>query len=137
MAFADGSKGYFAFDGSSNQNGTLTDYSSYITGVSLSETIDTDETTTFGDTAKQYIPALEDATIDIDALFDPTLDQGVNNAKRQTVRFEFAPQGTASGNVKYHGSFIVTSPDKDISLGSAGAMSFSAQITNGAKRATY
>ena len=67
MAFVHGKKAVFKID---NSAGTSTDISAYCEEVSLSRSIETAETTTFGNDSKTYITGLTDATVSLSGKFD-------------------------------------------------------------------
>ena len=59
MAFKHGKNTVFKVD---NSGGSLTDISSYLNSVSFPRTIETAETSSFGNSAKTYIVGLSDST---------------------------------------------------------------------------
>lgn len=108
MAFRHGKNAVFKVD---NSGGTLTDISAYCDEVSLPRSIETGETTTYGKTAKTYIVGLTDATISVSGKWDSTVDAHLAGILGQdaTVTFEYGPEGSASGRIKYTGEAILTS----------------------------
>ena len=50
------------------------DFSSYFNDVSAATTVETAETSTFGSSAKEYIPGLMDGTVSLSGLFESTAD---------------------------------------------------------------
>lgn len=134
MAFAHGSNAVFKVDNSSD---VLTDISSYVKSVSFPRTIETAETTTLGKTAKCYIAGLEDATISIEGPFDPTLDALLDGIRRTEVDFEYGPQGSDSGAVKYTGKCILTSYEATTGVDGVGSYSAEFQVTDAITRSTY
>lgn len=97
---------------------TLYDLSPITDSASNPRTLGTAETTHFGSTAKEFIVGLQDSTISIQGKFDATIDQKISAAMDALVAgtipyipYEFDPAGTATGNPKYTGNFIITTYD--------------------------
>ncbi len=136
MAFGHGSKAVFKLD---NSGGTLTDISAYVTSVGFSPKADTVEVSTLGDTAKDYIAGLKDATISIEGPFDPTVDAILNAAlgASATKSFEYGPQGSTTGNVKYTGEAICTGYEISTGMDGAGTFSAELQVSGAITRGTY
>lgn len=136
MAFNHGKSAVFKLD---NSSGVLTDISSYLTDVSLPLNADTAEVTTLGDSSKEYLAGLKDATISIEGKWDPTVDAILEAAlgASLTKTFEYGPAGSTTGNVKYTGECICTS--HEVTTGVDGAAEFSAelQVTAGVTRTTF
>lgn len=83
-----------------------TDISSYLDSVSYPRTMDTAETTTFGSSARSYIPSFPGNTWSISGKFDATsggIDQTLNALQGLTnsVALEYGPSGSTTGNSKY------------------------------------
>ena len=107
MAFVHGKDSVFKLD---NNSGSLTDISAYVNNVDFPESADVAETTMLGAEAKSYIAGLTDATISLTGMWDSTADAilGVVIGKDDTLSYEYSPEGTASGKVKYTGECIMT-----------------------------
>jgi hypothetical protein len=56
-----------------NSGGSLTDISNTLTDVSFPRSVDTAETSAFGDSAKTYIVGLSDATVSVSGNYDATV----------------------------------------------------------------
>lgn len=134
--FTHGSKAVFKLDDAA---GTLTDISAYITSVSFPRNADTVEVTTLGDTDKEYIAGLKDATISIEGIFDPAIDAIFDAAlgASATKSFEYGPQGSTTGNVKYTGECICTSYEPETGVDGAGTFSAELQVSGVITRGTY
>jgi len=114
---------------------TLRDYSAYLTGsgVSLQRQIDMLDATNAGDTSKEYVTGLKDATFDIEIQYDATylgyLD-GVYEAGGLTagtpLNFEYYPGGNVSTHRKYSGVCYVT--NVQINTAVAGLITITASI---------
>jgi hypothetical protein len=111
--------------------------SPYLTSVSFPKAIDTAEVTTLGDTAKEYIVGLVDATISAEGIYDPTLDGYIANiVTAGSAAFEYSPQGTTAGNVKYSGTAILTSYEVATAVDGAGTVSLELQVTGAVTKGT-
>ena len=107
MAFVHGKDSKFKLD---NSSGSLTDISSYVNNVDFPETADVAETSALGSSNKSFVVGLKDATIGLTGLWDSTADAifGAVVGQSATLSFEYSPEGTASGKVKYTGEAIMT-----------------------------
>lgn len=121
-----------------------TDVSAYLTNVSQPLTKDALETTTMGDSARDYIEGLRNATISLSGRWDGadnTLDETLYNAydNSSLVTFSLNPTGTAtfSDNAPgYTGNMRVTNYEHNAAFD--GVVSFSAtlQVSGAVTRAT-
>jgi len=136
MAFTHGKDSVFKLDDS---GGTLTDISSYINSVDFPETADVAETTVLGDGNKTYIVGLKDATIAIAGLWDSTIDGilGAVVGQSATLSFEYSPEGTTAGNIKYTGECILTSYAQSSPVGDVVAYSADFQVSGAVTRGTH
>lgn len=128
-AFSHGKKSSFKLD---NSGGALTDVTTYLTDVSMPQSVDTAEASTLGMNSKAHVVGLEGGTVSISGLFDPTIDAHLTGIKGQdaTVSFEYGPQGTTTGLRKYTGEMILTAYDPSGSI--SGVSKFTASfITSG------
>lgn len=141
MAFTHGKKSKFEID---NSSGTPVDISAYCEEVSLSRDIETAETTTFGDNAKEYIIGLTDATISVSGKFDAagasTVDAVLSGILGQdaSVTFAYTPGGgsPSSSNPKYTGECYLTSYEVSGSVGDVSTFSASFQCSGAITRTT-
>ena len=122
-----------------NSGGTLTDISNTLTDVSFPQTVETAETTSFGSSAKTYIVGLSDSTLSVSGNFDATVDAHLAGILGQaaTVSFEYGPEGSTNGQVKYTGEAILTSYEKSGAVGDVVSYSAELQITGAVTRGTY
>lgn len=136
MAFVHGKDSVFKLD---NSSGTLTDISTYVNSVDFPETADVAETTTLGDGSKSYIVGLKDATISISGLWDSTLDGilGAVVGQSATLSFEYSPEGTTGGNIRYTGECIVTSYSQSSPVGDVVGFSADMQVSGDVTRGTH
>mgnify|MGYP001343791101 FL=1 len=136
MAFVHGKDSVFKLD---NSGGTLTDISSYVNSVDFPETADVAETSTLGSSAKSYIVGLKDATLSIAGLWDSTVDGilGAVVGQSSTLSFEYSPEGTGSGAIKYTGECILTSYSQSSPVGDVVSYSADFQVSGAVTRGTH
>lgn len=136
MAFVHGSDSVFKLD---NSGGSLTDISSYVNNVDFPQTADVAETTTLGASNKTYIVGLKDATISLSGLWDATADAifGAVVGQSATLSFEYSPEGTSVGAIKYTGEAIMTNYAKSSPVGDVVGYSADLQVTGAVTRATH
>lgn len=80
-----------------------------IRSFSISETADTLETTSMGDTSRTYLPSLKSFSGSIDVFWDESDTTGqVALVVGAEVTIKFYPEGTTSGDTYLSGSAIVT-----------------------------
>ena len=136
MAFTHGKDSVFKLD---NASGSLTDISSFVNNVDFPETADVSETTTLGADNKTYIAGLKDATISLAGLWDATADAifGAVVGQSATLSYEYSPEGTASGKIKYTGEVILTSYAISSPVGDAVGYSADLQVSGAVTRGTH
>jgi hypothetical protein len=122
-----------------NAGGSLTDISNTLTDVSFPQSVETAETTSFGSSAKTYIVGLSDSTVSVSGNFDATVDAHLGGILGQaaTVSFEYGPEGTTAGQVKYTGEAILTSYEKSGGVGDVVTYSAEFQVTGVVTRGTF
>ena len=136
MAFTHGKDSVFKLD---NASGSLTDISSFVNNVDFPETADVSETTTLGADNKTYIAGLKDATISLAGLWDATADAifGAVVGQSATLSYEYSPEGTASGKIKYTGEAILTSYAISSPVGESVGYSADLQVSGAVTRGTH
>lgn len=136
MAFKHGKNAVFKID---NSAGSLTDISSYVNEASLPRSIETGETTVFGNSAKTYVVGLTDATISISGPWDPTLDSTLAGILGQDASktFEYGPEGSGSGATKYTGECYMTSYETSSPVADVVTFSAEFQVTGTITRTTF
>ena len=136
MAFTHGKDSVFKLD---NASGSLTDISSFVNNVDFPETADVSETTTLGADNKTYIAGLKDATISLAGLWDATADAifGAVVGQSATLSYEYSPEGTASGKIKYTGEAILTSYSISSPVGDAVGYSADLQVSGAITRGSH
>ena len=111
----------------------LSDVSAYLTNITFNESGNVIDTATFGDTYKEYIRGQADLTFSIEGIYDPymgTLLFALGTAT-STSSWEFYPQGTASGKLRYGGECFLTTASVPGSLDEAVTYSAEFQVTAG------
>jgi hypothetical protein len=136
MAFVHGKSTDFRID---NSGGTLTDISAYCDSVDFPQSVETAETTTFGDSNKDYIVGLKDSTVSFSGKWDSALDAILAPILGQaaSVSFQYGPAGSTVTNVKYTGECFLTSYQVTGSVGDVVTFSAEAQVTGAVTRGTY
>lgn len=135
MAFSHGSVAQFFVDGF---NAT-----SFVNEVSHSASIDAAETTVLGNTAKQYVPGLEDATVKTSGFWDATgsaatdtlsFDYKVQSIVRQFVPVLYIPQTDAQGSICYFSQMMLTSHNRGTNVSDAASSDLEFQGETGFNR---
>ena len=136
MAFVHGKSSVFKLD---NASGSLTDISAFVNNVDFPETADVAETSVLGASNKTFIVGLKDATISLSGLFDATVDAilGAVVGQTATLSYEYSPEGTASGKVKYTGEAILTNYALSSPVGDVVAYSADLQCSGAVTRGTH
>ena len=136
MAFVHGKSSVFKLD---NASGSLTDISAFVNNVDFPETADVAETSVLGASNKTYIVGLKDATISLSGLFDATADAifGAVVGQTATLSFEYSPEGTASGKIKYTGECILTNYAMSSPVGDVVAYSADLQVSSAVSRGSH
>jgi hypothetical protein len=122
-----------------NSSGTLTSISDTLTDVSFPQSVDTAETSTFGSSAKSYVVGLTGSTVSVSGNFDATVDALLAGILGQaaSVSFEYGPEGSTNGFVKYTGECFLTSYEKSGAIGDVVTYSAEFQVTGAVTRGTY
>ena len=136
MAFVHGKDSVFKLD---NASGSLTDISAFVNNVDFPETADVAETSVLGASNKTYLAGLKDATIGLTGFFDATADAifGAVIGQSATLSFEYSPEGTASGKIKYSGECILTNYALSSPVGDVVAYSGDLQVSGAVTRGTH
>lgn len=112
MAFVHGKNAVFKLDDSGGTLRTLTSYVDNVSGLPGGRNLS--EVTAFGDSGTRSIPGLQDVEFSISGSFDSTASTGPNavlNGLRtatSTATFEYGPEGSNTGNVKFTGECWLT-----------------------------
>jgi predicted secreted protein len=127
-----------------NAAGSLTDISNTLNEVTLPRSIETAETTAFGNDDKTYIVGLGDATISVSGMFDATVNTHLNAAVAAlkagtlaTASFEYGPAGSGSGSPKLSGESLITSYEIGSPVGDVVTYSLELQVTGAITAGTF
>jgi hypothetical protein len=107
MSFVHGKNAVFKLDDSGGTLRTLTSYADSVSGLPGARKLS--ETTAFGDSGDKNIPGLQSVKFTAKGHFDSTATTGpiaVLNGLRTataTATFEYGPEGSSTGNIKYTG----------------------------------
>lgn len=122
-----------------NAAGTLVDISNVLRDVSLPISADTPETTAFGSTNKSYVIGIKDGRFSCSGMYDAATDailEGIFGLEAART-FEYGPEGSATGRVKYTGSVFLTSYTVSGSVSDMVAASCEFQVTGALTRSTW
>ena len=122
-----------------NSGGTLTNISDTLNSVTFPREIETLETTSFGSSNRSYVVGFTDATISIEGSFDATVDAHLAGILGQeaSVSFEYGPEGTTAGQVKYTGEALMTSYETSAGVGDIVTYSAEFQVTGAITRGAF
>lgn len=134
MPFVHGKSAVFKIDDS---GGVLRDISAYCDNIDFPLTADTAEVTTFGDSSKEYVAGLKDATISISGSWDATADGYLAGIQAAIGTFEYGPAGSAGGAVKYTGECICTGYNVTAPVGDKVSFSAEFQVSGAVTRTTF
>lgn len=113
-----------------DSGGTLRDISAYVTNVDFPQEAAPLESTVFGKAARTRIAGLKDASVSIQGNWDSTVTTGPDAILSGIVgkigSFEFGPEGSTTGKVKYSGEALCTS--YRVSAPVDGIVSFTAEL---------
>lgn len=108
-----------------------------IRSYTITETGDTIEDTSLGDTSRTYKAGLKTFTASVEVFWDETDTQGQGSFDvGSTVTLNVYPEGTATGDVYYTGSAIVTEKSITASFDGMVEASFSLQGTGALSETT-
>lgn len=112
----------------------------YLDSAALNVTVDTADTTAFGDTWKEAIPGLQGATLSGSGQWDPTTSTGplavLWAAVGSSVAVIYYPGGNTSGQRSYTFNAILTSLSEPATVGDKVTFSFDMLVTGAVTPAT-
>jgi len=120
MAFTHGRLAVFSLDDSGGTLRALTSYTDNVSGLPGGRGLS--EVTSFGDSGVRNIPSLVNVTFTASGSWDSTATTGPNavlNSLRTataTATFEYGPEGSTTGKVKYTGECWLTEYVADSSV---------------------
>lgn len=141
MSRSHGKDSYFAVDDS---GGTLRNISTHVNSVSgLPGARALSEVTAFTDAGERFIPGLQGKTFTVSGVFDSAATTGsatVLNGLRTataTSSFEFGPEGSTAGKVKYSGEAWLEDLTVDASVKEAVPFTATFRMDNGLTVGTF
>ena len=141
MSFFDSKVSKFLIDDTGSVQRNL---SSYITQVGgLPGTRDLNDVTALGDSGSRFVPGLQRVAIDLSGMFDDTATSGPDavlgplRTHTSAVDFEYGPEGSATGDVKYSGTCWVVSYDLRSRVGWLVEWSATLQVEGTVTRGTF
>lgn len=133
-----------AFSLDDSAGSTLRNIGPYLTSVGFSRENDTHDTTTLGDEAHEFITGLTNGTITLDGFWDKTASVGsatvldpLIGLDSVTLGFEYGPEGSTNGNVKYSGECILQSVDYTSPVADLVTFTATLQISGAVTVGTY
>lgn len=118
--------------------GVLTDISTKLNNVDFPREVELVETTTFQAGAKTYVVGFADAKISLQGRWDATIDAHLNGLIGfETASFEYGPEGTTTGMVKYTGEAILTKYQKTSPVNGVAGFTAELQVTGQTTRSTF
>jgi hypothetical protein len=141
MAFFDSKVSKFLID---DTGSVQRDISTYVTEVrGLPEPRVLNEVTALGDSGAKFVPGLENVAIVVNGLFDNTATSGPDavlgplRTHTSAVDFEYGPEGSGSGDVKYSGTCWVVTYELKSRVGKLVEWSGTLQVEGTVTRGTY
>lgn len=140
MAFVHGKGAAFKID---NAAGTLQTLTAFLDSADMSHTVDTAETTTMGAEAKTYLSGQSDATLTISGKYDSTASTGPDVTLQGLIgleassTFEYGPEGSTTGKIKYTGECFLTEYAVSAPVGDVVAFTASFQATGAITKSTF
>lgn len=127
-----------------NSTNVLTDISSHTDTADLDQKLAALDATVFGNNAKAFVPGLSDGSVSIGGTWDSTVDATIQGAQQAlisgsqtSISWQYAPQGTATGNVKYSGNCIITDYKSSGSVAAIVKWTATLQVTGPITRGTF
>lgn len=140
MAFVHGKGAVFKID---NSGGTLQTLTAYIDGADISNKVEMAETTTMGSEVKTYVSGQSDGTLSISGKYDSTASTGPDAildglvGSEVTSTFEYGPEGSATGKVKYTGECFLTGYNISAPVGDVVKFTADFQISGAITKTVY
>lgn len=119
MAVGPGRNAYFSVN--------INNLSTYLSDASLTRAAGTAETTSYGDSWREFVTTLKESGVDVTGNWDSTIDALMAADFGTSRTFEYGPAGSTAGYVKLSGSAILTS--YDITPALDGRLEFSGTYT--------
>jgi hypothetical protein len=126
-----------------DSGGTLRDLSNQLREITFPRTVDLAETSAFGTFDKTYVVGMREGRISASGMFsagvvteiDPVL-AGILG-QEASITFEYGPEGSAAGRVKYTGECFLTNYEIGSPYNDMVSASLELQITGSVTRTTW
>ena len=141
MSFTHGKDAIFKLDDSGGTLRTLTSYVDQVSGLPGARQFS--EVTAMGDSGTKSIPGLQNVTFSIQGHFDSTATTGPNaviaslRTATATATFEYGPEGSTTGKVKYTGECWLTEYTVDASVSDKVSFSATFQVDGTVTATTF
>ena len=141
MAVVHGKDSYFQLEDSAGT--TLRNLTTYLTDITLTWEQDEAQTTTKGQTPETYVQGHTRAMIDLVGRYDSTVTTGPDVilsglvGDTGTCGFEFGPEGSGVGKVKYSGECFLTGYEIGSPLADIVGFTANLRITGAVVRGTF
>ena len=141
MTFFDSKVSKFRIDDTGSVQRDLSAYLAEVRGLPGPRALN--EVTALGDGGARFIPGLEDVVIGLRGLFDDTATSGPDavlgplRTHTAAVDFDYGPEGTGSGAVKYSGTCWVVAYDLRSRVGNLVEWSATLQVEGKVTRGTF
>lgn len=134
MAFSHGSIATLEIDPLGGSS--YTNVSTYFGDINEDINTQAADTTTLGNTAKQYIPGLDDGKMKLKGLYDPSIDSTLESCRRKLVTFRYRPAGAGAGLPQHTGQALMSSYTIDTSATAAAKINAEFTINGAVTRTT-
>lgn len=118
---------------------TLTDFSAKTQEASFDSQAEQVDSTSFGSGYRSYTQSFKNASVKSKYIYDPTifgqLGDLYNNG--ETVSFQLAPNGTATGQAKVTGSMFMKTMNTPVQIGNLLVLEVEWQVTGAVTFATF
>ena len=141
MAFFDSKVSKFLIDDTGAIQRDLSPYITEVRGLPGPRALN--EVTALGDSGAKFVPGLEDVTITLNGMFDNTATSGPDavlgplRTHTSAVDFEYGPEGSGTGNLKYSGTCWVVSYELRSRVGNLVEWSATLQVEDTVTRGTF
>ena len=141
MTFFDSKVSKFLIDDTGSTQRNLSTYITEVRGLPGPRALN--EVTALGDSGAKFIPGLQDTTFTLTGLFDDTATSGPDavlgplRTHTAAVDFEYGPEGSGSGDVKYSGTCWVVSYELRSRVGRLVEWSARLQVEDTVARGTF
>ena len=141
MAFFDSKVSRFLIDDTGSVQRDLSAYVAEVRGLPGPRTLN--EVTALGDSGARFVTGLEDVTITLSGIFDNTATSGPDavlgplRTHGSAVDFEYGPEGSGTGDVKYSGKCWVLNYDLRSRVGKLVEWAAALQVEDTVTRGTF